>query len=160
MCIDLCMSILHLQCIIAAFSGCVWYWSCFLFQCFGKQNLFTVVLSFPSKNEHWYIIQHTWYPFTQRCSVIWRHPALMNETDFSYYKINWGKGIFDLEYRFIFTSTDTCIFNLFRFNWQILSLLQNIWNLSLTFLVTYLLIDNSETVIICMPLQHCVLFYW
>ena len=104
--------------------------------------------------------QHTWYPFTQRCSVIWRHPALMNETDFSYYKINWGKGIFDLEYRFIFTSTDTCIFNLFRFNWQILSLLQNIWNLSLTFLVTYLLIDNSETVIICMPLHHCVLFYW
>ena len=32
--------------------------------------------------------------------VILRHPAVMNETDFSYYKKHWRKGILGLKYQF------------------------------------------------------------
>ena len=47
---------------------------------------------------------------------------VMNETDFSYYKIHWRKGILGLKYQFIF--------NKFRFNLYLLrkpySLFQNV----------------------------------
>ena len=55
-----------------------------------------------------------------------KHPAVMNETDFSYYKIHWRKGILGLKYQFIFMF----IFNTFRFNLYLLrksySLFQNV----------------------------------
>ena len=40
----------------------------------------------------------------------------MNETDFSYYKIHWRKGILSLKYQFSFIF----IFNKFRFNLYLL----------------------------------------
>ena len=57
---------------------------------------------------------------------MWRHNAVMNETDYSYYKIHWRKGILGLKYQFIFIF----IFNKFRFNLYLLrksySLFQNV----------------------------------
>ena len=53
-------------------------------------------------------------------------PAVMNETDFSYYKIHWRKGILVLKFQFIFLF----IFNKFRLNLYLLyksySLFQNV----------------------------------
>ena len=58
--------------------------------------------------------------------VVWRHPAVMNETDFSYYKIHWRKGILALNNQVILIF----IFNKFRLNLYLLqksySLFQNV----------------------------------
>ena len=48
--------------------------------------------------------------------VIWRYPAVMNETYFSYYNIHWHKGILGLKYQFLFIF----ILNKFRFNLYLL----------------------------------------
>ena len=66
-------------------------------------------------------MKHMKSTFTMRVSnmtsqVIWRHPAVMNETDFSYYKIHWRKCILSIKYQFIFVF----IFNKFRFNLYLL----------------------------------------